>query len=93
MLSSHTETLSLVVVSVGYPVILGLDWLCKHNPKVDWTNMDLTLKCCNLHCLSPVSVKAQGFKPELSQPTTSLNAFVPMFVGFGFGLHWNSLAS
>lgn len=41
--SKHTEYLSLGVVSIGYPIILGLDWLRRHNPRIDWAEMDLTL--------------------------------------------------
>jgi Retroviral aspartyl protease len=36
--SSHAEHLPLAVVSIGYPVILGLDWLRRHNPQIDWTD-------------------------------------------------------
>ncbi|KAL0954464.1 hypothetical protein HGRIS_003437 [Hohenbuehelia grisea] len=31
---SHSEIRSLAVVAVGYPIILGLDWLRLHNPKL-----------------------------------------------------------
>ncbi len=32
---AHDETISLGVVSVSYPIILGLDWLRRHNPYID----------------------------------------------------------
>ncbi|KAF8834916.1 hypothetical protein BDN67DRAFT_867249, partial [Paxillus ammoniavirescens] len=33
---THSETRPLAVVSVGYPVIPGLDWLHQHNPSINW---------------------------------------------------------
>lgn len=80
----HSEILPLAVVSVGYPIILGLDWLCRHNPKIDWEDMNLSLDCCGLSRSFPVTVSAKGYglKPKLSQPTLiSISA-----VGLGFGL-------
>ncbi|MEE6519337.1 hypothetical protein FKM82_031080 [Ascaphus truei] len=36
---THNETLSLDVIhSPGTPVTLGLPWLQKHNPRIDWTS-------------------------------------------------------
>jgi hypothetical protein len=52
---SHSEVLSLAVVSVPYPVILGLDWLSTHNPYIDWAEPKLTLSCCNLS--GPITVR------------------------------------
>ena len=34
-ISSHSKTCTLTVVAVGFPIILGLDWLQHHNPKID----------------------------------------------------------
>ena len=41
--SSHSETRALAVVTVGCPIILGLDWLQHHNLKIDWAEANLTL--------------------------------------------------
>lgn len=86
----HSEIISLGVVSVSYPVILGLDWLRRHNPHVDWERTDLTLSCCNLVRSSPVTVSARGFGLPRSPILTSLNAFATS-VGLGFGLNGSSL--
>ncbi|CDO76069.1 hypothetical protein BN946_scf184814.g2 [Trametes cinnabarina] len=45
-LRSHSEHLALAIVSVPYPVILGLDWLERHNPSIDWVRRELELSCC-----------------------------------------------
>ncbi|KZV59402.1 hypothetical protein PENSPDRAFT_556484, partial [Peniophora sp. CONT] len=36
VVKGHSEAIRLGVISVGYPVILGLDWLRCHNPDIDW---------------------------------------------------------
>ncbi|KAH7917382.1 hypothetical protein BV22DRAFT_1188297 [Leucogyrophana mollusca] len=71
-------------VSVGYPVILGLDWLCQHNPNIDWEDSTLSLECCGLSRTNPIAVVAKGFglKPAVSRST--LNSVTS--VGLGFGL-------
>lgn len=55
---AHTEIRPLAIVSVGYPVILGLDWLRHHNPKIDWAEANLSLDCCGLSRSHPVTVAA-----------------------------------
>jgi hypothetical protein len=72
--NAHDETLKLAVVTVQYPVILGLDWLRRHNPKIDWQDMDLKLDCCNLQRSSPVMVVAQGFGPRLDCVAPCVNS-------------------
>ncbi|KAF8673092.1 hypothetical protein RHS04_07686, partial [Rhizoctonia solani] len=44
----HFEQLALGVVSMSYPVILGFNWLCSHNPTIDWESSTLTLSCCHV---------------------------------------------
>lgn len=53
----HSENISLGIVSVPYPVILGLDWLQRHNPSINWTRRQLALSCCGKH---HTSVSALG---------------------------------
>jgi hypothetical protein len=31
-------------------IILGLNWLCEHNPKVDWQTNKVKMSCCPNHC-------------------------------------------
>lgn len=85
----HSETISLGVVAVSYPVILGLDWLRRHNPSINWETIDLSLSCCNLSRSSPVTVSAKGFGLSRSYP--SLNSVTS--VGLGFGLNGTTLTS
>ena len=36
--NSHHENISFDITKLGhYPVILGLPWLKKHNPAIDWS--------------------------------------------------------
>ena len=36
--NSHHETISFDITKLGhYPVILGLPWLKRHNPSIDWS--------------------------------------------------------
>ena len=63
-LGSHSETRAFAVVSVGYPMILGLDWLQHHNPDIDWAESTLTFNCCGTHA-KPVTVYAKGSGPSL----------------------------
>lgn len=91
---SHNEIVSLSVVSVSYPLILGLDWLRKHNPNIDWEDINLSLACCNLKRSSPVPVVAKGFGlSKLPSPSSSLNALAPTAVGLGLGLNYGTLVS
>ena len=46
-IKGHSENIRLAVVSVHYPIILGLDWLTRHNPAVDWASRKLTFSCCD----------------------------------------------
>lgn len=90
---THHEVLPLNVVSVSYPVILGLDWLRRHNPLIDWEDINLSLSCCNLTCSSPITVFAKGFSPKLSTPSTSLHSLSTTSLGLGFGLNGGTLKS
>jgi len=81
---SHFETRFLSVVSVSYPVILGLDWLRAHNPNIDWEESNLTLNCCGLTRSHPVTVSARGSGLFAKPSSSTLNS--SFIVGLGFGL-------
>ncbi|QRV99185.1 Transposon Tf2-1 polyprotein [Ceratobasidium sp. AG-Ba] len=55
---SHFESISLGVVAMPYPVLLGLDWLKSHNPSIDWVLGSLTLSCCSIPDSSPLVVRS-----------------------------------
>ena len=45
-LSKHHEEITLDVFGMAtHDVILGLPWLRKHNPKIDWVKRTLSLDC------------------------------------------------
>ena len=59
MLGDHQEQVVFVVTDIGEEdVIIGLDWLRKHNPKVDWEHGSLCLDV--QHARQPVDHQDQG---------------------------------
>jgi hypothetical protein len=40
-MNGHCSTVVFNIIQVAYPVILGLSWLAKHNPHVDWKTRQL----------------------------------------------------
>jgi len=47
----HTELANLFVTNTGdHDVLLGMDWLSKHNPNIDWATNTITLNRCPLTC-------------------------------------------
>ena len=49
----HAEKLWCMVTCLGkVPLILGHDWLKKHNPDIDWTTGDIKLSRCPPECKS-----------------------------------------
>ena len=44
VVSGSTEPITLTVITLhGYDIILGMPWLVKHNPSVDWCKGGITL--------------------------------------------------
>lgn len=71
ILGSHSEHLSLGVVSMSYPIILGLDWLKRHNPLIDWKSGTLSLTCCQPDAAGTLLVHSI---PPSELPRHSVNA-------------------
>ena len=46
-LGGHKERLSLDIVKLKYDVVLGMEWLQRHNPVVDWKGRLLKFPSCN----------------------------------------------
>ena len=47
----HTEHATFTVTGLGnQAIILGLTWLCKHNPEVNWQLGNVTMSRCPNHC-------------------------------------------
>ena len=52
-IGKHSERLWCAVTCLGkVPLILGHDWLKKHNPDIDWTTGDVKLSRCPPECKS-----------------------------------------
>ena len=50
-LDDHSESISFDITKIGsYPLILGIDWLRKHNPLIEWSLGKLFLKNCPPEC-------------------------------------------
>ena len=80
-ISSHSESQALTVITVSYPIILGLDWLQHHNPNIDWHESHLILNCCGLNPAKPTKVYVKGFSPLLQPNSVHLTS-----VGLGLSL-------
>jgi hypothetical protein len=46
-IQEHTETTTLDIVNIKYDIVLGMDWLQKHNPKIDWKHRTLEFPYCS----------------------------------------------
>ena len=85
---SHHERLALAVVSVHFPVILGLDWLRRHNPDIDWARNRLALSCCGANPSYPVSALGKGFGlAQVPALMTSMQSSSVTCAGLGLGLN------
>jgi hypothetical protein len=48
---NHSEKATFTVtVLAKQDIILGLTWLCEHNPEVDWQLGEVKMSCCPNHC-------------------------------------------
>lgn len=65
-IGDHEEEVRLLVTDLGEDdVILGLPWLRKHNPQIDWSQGRLLLTQCPLKCrLTMKKKRRQKKKPE-----------------------------
>ena len=58
-IGDHYELLSFFVGNLGHPVILGFDWLSRHNPDINWPLASLTFQsafCLSNCCSSKVEI-------------------------------------
>jgi hypothetical protein len=48
---NHSEHTQLAVTHRGkQSLILGYNWLCNHNPEINWQTKDVKMSCCPLQC-------------------------------------------
>lgn len=91
-LQKHSENISLAIVSISFPVILGLDWLRRHNPSIDWARNCLALSCCGANPSYPVSALGKGFGlAHVSPLVSSSQSCSATSVGLGLGLNGRTL--
>jgi hypothetical protein len=51
----HDRRISLLVTNTGnHDLILGTDWLAKHNPSINWQTMQVNLDRCPKECRTPI---------------------------------------
>jgi Reverse transcriptase (RNA-dependent DNA polymerase)/Retroviral aspartyl protease len=46
-IAGHQETLSLDITNLKYDIVLGMTWLQRHNPMIDWTARTLKFPLCS----------------------------------------------
>jgi hypothetical protein len=48
---NHSEHTQLAIIHLGkQSLILGYNWLCNHNPEINWQTKDVKMSCCPLQC-------------------------------------------
>lgn len=69
VINDHSEQINMAVADIGkQDVILGITWLKKHNPTVDWVNKTLTLDKCGTQC-GELHIRATSqWTPDESPP-------------------------
>ncbi len=65
-IGDHYELISFHVCNLGHPVILGFDWLSRHNPDIDSSISNLTFKFefCLSHCCPTISKPSCSASPS-----------------------------
>ena len=65
IIGSHSEKMVFVITDIGpEDVIIGINWLRKHNPDVDWAEGSLRLSRCPERCRTHEEVSFATPKPE-----------------------------
>jgi hypothetical protein len=48
---NHLEHTQLAIMHLGkQSLILGYNWLCNHNPEINWQTKDVKMSCCPVQC-------------------------------------------
>ena len=72
---NHSETIQFLVISSPHaPLVLGLPWLKRHNPHIDWTNNLISSWSvfCHSNCLKSAVTSSVQTSPPVSPPDLSL---------------------
>ena len=78
-IAAHFENLSFDQISSPcYPIILGITWLTRHNPYINWAAKTLFFGCefCTIHCqcINPPSEVQEYHLDNLPQSIAQLEA-------------------
>jgi hypothetical protein len=70
----HSERTQLAVTRLGkQSLILGYNWLCNHNPEINWQTKDVKMSCCPLQC-STCRVEDKRDTKRRKLTTSQINA-------------------
>jgi hypothetical protein len=69
-MGTHSSEIECHVTNIGrHPIVLGMSWLKKHNPQINWKNRTIayTSEFCSKNCLevpSTLQIAAETTLPE-----------------------------
>ena len=64
-IEDHTEMLSFYVGDIAsYSILLGMPWLMKHNPTIDWESLSITFNRCPDTCVKKGDMIVRSEQPE-----------------------------
>src|SRR5260370_21553329 len=64
-IQDHSECKSFGIINMNCNVIVGIDWLQKHNPSINWESNQVSFSCCSMNLVDPISGDAQFLNPPL----------------------------
>jgi hypothetical protein len=71
---NHSEHTQLAITHLGkQSLILGYNWLCNHNPEINWQTKDITMSRCPLQC-STCRVEDKHDRMIWKSMTSQINA-------------------
>ena len=72
-INRHKETLKAVVMDLdGMDMFLGLDWLVKHNPEVNWKNRTIKFTRCPGNCtMKHKGIRFKTRRNKMMETTTT----------------------
>ena len=72
-IGKHEEQIAFnIIKSPKYPIILGMSWLVKHNPRVDWLTRTMSFDCQCMHEQQPEEAQEPPPTPRWSKGHTLL---------------------
>jgi hypothetical protein len=81
---NHLEHAQLTITCLGkQSLILRYNWLCNHDPEINWQTMDVKMSCCPLQCSTcrvEDKCEAKIWKLTTSQINACQAAAFPMIV-------------